>query len=187
MSKEKEQLKYQHELQKRQEKFEHQTVVAEKEIIRLRNEKLRSEMVHRNKELANQAMNIIQKNKFLTKVKDELVSIRTSTGDEMIRDNLALINRRLEKEIDDKQQKKIFNTSFEEVHEDFFTTIKELHGDLSPRELHLCAYIRMNLNTKEIAALLNISHRGVEISRYRLRKKLELPRETNLSVYLSNI
>jgi DNA-binding NarL/FixJ family response regulator len=162
-------------------------VVAEKEIIRLRNEKLRSEMVHRDKELANQAMNIIQKNKFLTKLRNELAGIKKSTTDTELADNLTHINRRLEKEIDDTQQKKVFNTYFEEVNEDFFNRIKEIHPDLSPRELHLSAYIRMNLATKEIAALLNITARGVEISRYRLRKKLCLSRETNLSVYLSNI
>jgi DNA-binding CsgD family transcriptional regulator len=187
LSRKKEQEKYRQELQKRQEKYEHQSVVAEKEIIRLRNEKLRSEMVHRDKELANQAMNIIQKNKFLTKLRNELAGIKKSTTDTELADNLTHINRRLEKEIDDTQQKKVFNTYFEEVNEDFFNRIKEIHPDLSPRELHLSAYIRMNLATKEIAALLNITARGVEISRYRLRKKLCLSRETNLSVYLSNI
>jgi len=64
--------------------------------------------------------------------------------------------------------------------------MKEKHPDLSPRELRLCAYLKMNLSTKEIAPLMNISIRGVEIGRYRLRKKLNLDREDNLINYLMN-
>ncbi|MGC9345044.1 MAG: helix-turn-helix transcriptional regulator, partial [Bacteroidales bacterium] len=93
----------------------------------------------------------------------------------------------LDKEIDDKNQNKIFKTYFEEVHEEFFKRLKEKHPNLTPRDLNLCAYIKMNLSNKEIASLLNISTRGVEISRYRLRKKLDLLRDINLSIYLSNI
>jgi DNA-binding CsgD family transcriptional regulator len=172
---------------RRQEQFEHKEVISEKEIIRLRNEKLRADMIHKDKELANQTMNIIQKNKFLSEVRTELEQIKIKTEDPQLRNKVLTLNRRLEREIDDKNQKKVFNTYFEEVHESFFNQIKEIHPDLSPRELHLCAYIRMNLSTKEIATLLNISHRGVEIGRYRLRKKLKLSRDNNLSVYLSNI
>ncbi|MDX9928185.1 MAG: LuxR C-terminal-related transcriptional regulator, partial [Bacteroidales bacterium] len=75
----------------------------------------------------------------------------------------------------------------DEVHEEFFERLKKQFPQLSPREMRLCAYIRMNLSSKEIAVLLNIGDRGVEIGRYRLRKKLELPRETSLSTYLSHI
>jgi DNA-binding CsgD family transcriptional regulator len=186
-SRKKEALKYRQEMLRRQEQFEHKEVISEKEIIRLRNEKLRADMIHKDKELANQTMNIIQKNKFLSEVRTELEQIKIKTEDPQLRNKVLTLNRRLEREIDDKNQKKVFNTYFEEVHESFFNQIKEIHPDLSPRELHLCAYIRMNLSTKEIATLLNISHRGVEIGRYRLRKKLKLSRDNNLSVYLSNI
>jgi len=82
---------------------------------------------------------------------------------------------------------KVFKTYFEEVHNDFISRLKEKHSGLTPREIHLSAYIRMNLSSKEIASLLNITYRGVEISRYRLRKKLELSREVSLSSYLLNI
>jgi DNA-binding CsgD family transcriptional regulator len=144
-------------------------------------------MVYRDKELANQTMGIIQKNKLLLKLKEELDLIQKSTDDPQLRTRLLVITRRLDKEIDNKQQNKIFETYFEEVHEEFFNRIKEKHPNLSPRDLNLSAYIRMNLTTKEIATLLNITGRGVEIGRYRLRKKLDLPREVNLSTYLSNI
>ena len=57
----------------------------------------------------------------------------------------------------------------------------------SAHDLKLCAYLRMNLSSKEIAQLENISVRGVEISRYRLRKKLQIPTETNLFDFLLQV
>ncbi len=187
LAKRREKLKHENELRKREEEFQHQALIAEKEIIRLRNEKLQDEMLFRDKELANQTMNIIQKNKLLMKLNDELQRIQNTTNDSTIITKLVLIKKRIKKEIDDKQQNKIFETYFDEVHEVFFKRLQEKFPQLTPNDLRLCAYIKMNISTKEISTLLNISYRGVEISRYRLRKKLELPREINLSSYLLNI
>ena len=187
LSKIKEREKHRDEMRKKAEEFEHQTLISDKEIIRLRNEKLSAEMVHRDKELANQAMNLIQKNRFLGKLKNELKQILESIDDAPLRTKLVVLNRRLDKEIDIKRQNQVFKTHFEEVHEAFFERIKEKHPQLSPRDLHLCAYFRMNLTTMEVADLLHISIRGVEISRYRLRKKMGLKRETSLNTYLSYI
>jgi ligand-binding sensor domain-containing protein/DNA-binding CsgD family transcriptional regulator len=187
LSRKREILKHEAELQKKEEQFQHQALVADKEIVRLRNEKLRNEMMHRDKELANQTMNIIQKNKFLVKLKEELHHAMKNTSDAQLKTKLSALNQRINREIDNKQQNQIFETYFDEVHEDFFQRLKQQFPNLSPRDTRLCAYIRMNLTSKEIAALLNISDRGVEIGRYRLRKKLDLPREINLSTFLSNI
>lgn len=187
LTRKKEKQKHQLELRQKEELFQHQTVVAEKEIIRLRNEKLRNEMIHRDKELANQTMGIIEKNKFLMKLKEELQRIQKSTEDGQVKTKMAILNRKINREIDNKQQSLLFETYFGEVHNDFFERLKEKYPQLSPREMRLSAYIRMNLTSKEIAALFNISDRGVEISRYRLRKKMGLSREINLSTFLSNI
>lgn len=186
-SKQKERIKHQEELQKKEELFQHQAVVAEKEIIRLRNDKLRAEMLHRDKELANQTMSIVQKNKFLMRLNQELKRIQDETNDGSVKSRMVILKKRIDKEIDNEQQNKIFETYFDEVHEDFFKRLKEQYPQLSPKDLRLSAYIRMNISTKEIATLLNISDRGVEISRYRLRKKMELPRQVNLSTFLLNI
>ncbi len=186
-SEEKARLQHQKEMHDKEEHFKHQKVIAEKEIIKLRNDKLRSEMVHRDKELANQTNNIIQKNRLLMKINQELQKIQSTTEDGVVKSKMAILKRRIEKEIDDKQQNRIFETYFDEAHQEFFNRLKDKFPQLSPNDLRLCAYIRMNISTKEIATLLNISFRGVEISRYRLRKKLELSREVNLSTFLSGI
>ena len=77
-----------------------------------------------------------------------------------------------------------FTKHFDKVHSDFVKRLKEVHPNLTGNELKLCTYLRMNLSTKEIAQLMNISVRGVEISRYRLRKKLGIASEVNLFDYL---
>lgn len=179
--------KHKNKLRLQEEKFQHQALITEKEIIKLRNDKLRAEKVHRDKELANQTMGIIQKNKFLMRVNEELQRIQNSTTDATVITQMVLIKKRIKKELDVKQQNKLFETYFEDVHSDFFKRLKEKYPQLTPNDLKLCAYIRMNISTKEIATLLNISYRGVEISRYRLRKKIELSREINLSTFLSGI
>ena len=171
----------------KEDRYRLQELITEKEIIRLRNEKLKDEMMFRDKELANQTMSIIQKNKFLVSLKDELQKIQKTVNDEKVKRVLNGLSRNINREIDNKQQNQIFESHFDEVHREFFYILKEKYPGLSPREMRLCAYIRMNLTSKEIAAMLNITDRGVEIGRYRLRRKLELPRDVNLSIFLSNI
>ncbi len=80
-----------------------------------------------------------------------------------------------------------FSGHFDQVHMDFLHKLSEQFPKLSPNDYKLCAYLRMNLSTKEIASLMNISVRGVEASRYRLRKKLNLTTETNLTDFLLRI
>ena len=80
-----------------------------------------------------------------------------------------------------------FSVHFNKVHADFLTVIKERYPTINQQELKLCAYLIMNLSSKEIAQLMAISVRGVEISRYRLRKKLQIPTEVNLFEFLFEI
>lgn len=80
-----------------------------------------------------------------------------------------------------------FAQHFDKVHSDFVYTLKEKFPSITANELKLSAYLRMNLSTKEIAQLMNISVRGVEISGYRLRKKLGISSEVNLFNFLMNL
>jgi DNA-binding CsgD family transcriptional regulator len=95
------------------------------------------------------------------------------------------LKRQISAEIDVERQNKIFETYFDEANEKLFARLTEQFPDLTPYDLRLCAFIRMNMSTKEIAAILNISYRGAEVSRYRLRKKLNLSREESLSSFLA--
>ncbi|HMR92304.1 MAG TPA: triple tyrosine motif-containing protein [Chitinophagaceae bacterium] len=157
---------------------------SEKEIIKLRNENLEAEIQHKNKEMASATMHLVKKGELITKMKDELQRLTKSTESEESLESFKKMIKTLGEE--DKMDKdwEHFTIHFDKVHNDFFVALKEQHPNLTANEMKLCAYLRMNLSTKEMAQLMNISVRGVEISRYRLRKKLQIPTNTNLFTYL---
>ena len=68
---------------------------------------------------------------------------------------------------------KLFEEAFNNADKDFLKNLKQKHPELTSNDLRLCTYLRLNLSSKEIAPLLNISSRSVEVKRYRLRKKME--------------
>lgn len=157
---------------------------SEKEIIALKNEKLESEIFNKNSELASVAMHLLQKGELLGKIKEELVHLRKAS-DDMPSEELKKLIRFLNQESKIDKEWDQFAGYFDNTHSDFLKAIKESHPTLSAHELKLCAYLRMNLTSKEMAQLMNITVRGVEIGRYRLRKKLQVPTEINLHSYFS--
>lgn len=181
ISKRKERLNHLRSFRQKEQNYKRQALIAEKKFINLKNEQLQVEMIHRDKELANQTMDLIRKNKFLQRIKDELETLKIVSSDENVKDKISSIMNKIDKDIDHKKQWEIFETAFDEVHEDFLKRLKLKHPNLTPKELKLCAYLRMNISTKEIAPLMNITVRGVEICRYRVRKKLNIDRDQNLT------
>jgi hypothetical protein len=168
-------LKYLHQLEMEK---------SEKEIIALKNEKLESEILGKNSELASVAMHLLQKGILLAKIREEMVHLRkTSPG--MPSDELHKLIRILNQESKMDSEWEQFAEYFDNTHSDFLKSIKEKHPSLSAHEMKLCAYLRMNLTSKEMAQLLNITVRGVDISRYRLRKKLQVPTEISLHSYFT--
>ncbi len=153
-----------------------QELATQKEIIELKNQSLNQDIESRNRELAVSTMNLIKKNSILNDIKTELETI---TDPSKIRNVIRVINRNLDNEDDWK----FFEEAFNHADKDFFKKVKELHPDLTPNDLRFCVYLRLNLSSKEISQLLNISPRSVEIKRYRLRKKIDLPRNSNLNDY----
>jgi DNA-binding CsgD family transcriptional regulator len=178
-----------HEEEQKRLQYLHQLELeqSEKEIVKLRNEKLETEIDHKNKELASSAMHLVQKGELLSKIKDELTRLKKTPATDDGGEELNKLVRILREEDKMDQGWEQFAFHFDRVHSDFLAVLKEYYPQLTANEQKLCAYLRMNLSTKEIAGLMNISVRGVEISRYRLRKKLQLPTETNLFQFLLNI
>lgn len=156
----------------------------ESELVTLRNENLETAINLKNSELASSAMHLVKKGELLTTIKAELTQLMKRLDNE----NAIYEIKKMIKSLgeDDKMDKDwdVFSKHFDTTQGDFLTKLKEKHATLSNNELKLSAYLRMNLSSKEIAQLLNISVRGVEIGRYRLRKKLELGKETSLFDYL---
>lgn len=181
--KEKQKVKY----LSREQKLKEEALFAENEMARLRNETLRLEMIHKEKELANSTMLLIKKNNILSKLQADLRRVNSSLGNDSPKGSIESLIKRIDKEIDNEKQWKVFDLHIEQVYEELFRKLKDNYPDLTPRELSLCAYLRMNISSKEIATLMNISARGVEISRYRIRKKLKLGREANLTEFMINL
>ncbi|HMJ46582.1 MAG TPA: triple tyrosine motif-containing protein, partial [Ferruginibacter sp.] len=157
---------------------------TEKKIVKLKNEKLEAEIQHKNTELASVAMHLVQKGELLGKIKDQMVRLKKQSENEKGSDDLKKIIRVISEEDKIDKQWEQFTMHFDNVHSDFLSALKIKFPLLSPNELKLSAFLRMNLSTKEIAQLMNISVRGVEISRYRLRKKLLIPTESSLFDFL---
>lgn len=176
-----------HEEEQKRLQYLHQLELekSEKEIVQLRNEKLETEIEFKNSELASTAMHLVQKGELLTKIKSELQKLNKGAQLKEAEDLKKLIRILGDEERMDEDWQQ-FAVHFDKVHSDFLVALKEAYPNLSSNELKLCAYLRMNLSSKEIAQLLNISVRGIEISRYRLRKKLQIPTETNLFQFLLN-
>jgi DNA-binding CsgD family transcriptional regulator len=182
-----ENIKYQEELLATESKHLEKEKQSEEQIEHLKNEKLVISMRHKNMELANATMHLVQKNEFLTRIKEELNRMQGEARVDSVKSDIRKIIRNIDKEFKDEKHWELFDRYFDEVHQDFLERIKEKHPVLTPNDLRLCAYLRMNLSTKEIAPLMNISIRGLEISRYRLRKKLELDRDVNLTEYILEV
>lgn len=174
------------ELTLRDSKLQEVSRKSEEEINRLRNEKLQAEVEHKNRELATQTMHIITKNEFITDIKENLSSISKKSKNKEMMQDLQKIVRDIERNINVDSDWEHFQYHFDQVHGNFSQRLRQAFPGLSPQEIKLCTYLRLNLSTKEIAQLLNISVRGVEISRYRLRKKLDLNREDNLTEFMLN-
>jgi len=160
---------------------------TEGELALLRNEKLEVELNLMNSELASSAMHLVKKAELFTKTKEELNKVIKVIDNPQAISELKKMMRTYNEDDKMDQEWKNFTKHFDKVHSDFLNIIKERHPAITSNELKLCAYLRMNLSTKEIAQFANISVRGVEIGRYRLRKKLQIPTETNLFDYLIGI
>ncbi|MBX2966574.1 MAG: two component regulator three y domain-containing protein [Cyclobacteriaceae bacterium] len=177
-------LKQRKELIRKDNEMETLAQKNREEITRLKNEKLEAELLHMNKELGTSTMLILNKNEFISKMKDNLKGLVDKSDKANMPKELSRIVHDIEGNLSSDTDWEHFQVHFDNVHGDFSRRLRTAYPQLSPQEMKLSAYLRMNLSTKEIAHLLNISVRGVEISRYRLRKKLGLDRKLNLQEFI---
>jgi ligand-binding sensor domain-containing protein len=184
-----EQLRKRYEAEQERRNYLHSLELdrSEKGLIALQNAKLEGELQFRNKELATAAMHLVERGGILSSIREELMAVikRLNTP------NLSFEFRSVFKMVGETEKSdedwNRFALYFDEVHNNYLTTLKIKFPQLSNTDLKLCAYLRLNLSSKEIAQLLNISLKGVEVSRYRLRKKLGLATEINLHDFLVGV
>lgn len=174
------QKKHTLELDKRRNEIDLKNLENEQKIMQIRNEQLNSDIESKNRELAISTMSLIKKNEVLSDIKRELKNVKSES-------NYKSVYKLIDKNLNDTDDWNFFETAFNNSDKDFLKKVKKLHPSLTPHDLRLCAYLRLNLSSKEIAPLLNISIRSVEIKRYRLRKKMDLSHHLSLVSYILEI
>ena len=160
---------------------------TEKELITLANEKLQSEVTLKNSQLANTAMSLVRKNELLGDIINEINKQKEELGRSVPKKFHARIIGLIEDSKKSDVEWEQFEKLFYQAHEDFFNRLKSYSNDLTKCDLRLASYLRLNLSSKEIAPLLNISVRGVEERRYRLRKRLGLLPDQSLSEFILSL
>jgi AraC family chitin signaling transcriptional activator len=149
-------------------------------LMAVENTKLQTDIESKNRELAVSTMSMIKKNQFLSKIKSDLKKPDSS-------DKIFSVIKMIDRNLNNKDDWKFFEEAFNNADKDFLKKVKSTHPSLTNNDLRLCAYLRLNLSSKDIAPLLNISLSSVEIKRYRLRKKMNLSHGKGLTEHLLSI
>ena len=171
-------------LAKKQEELNEVERQKEKELLRLEEDKMKSELRHLNNLLAASTMNLVVKNEFIETIKEKLKEVNRKGKNRETKQALEQIVKEIDTTLRLQEDWEQFEYHFDQVHGDFLARLRDKFQDLTPNEQKLCAFLRLNLNTKDIANLMGISLRGVEVARYRLRKKLDLDKRQNLSKFI---
>lgn len=143
------------------------------------------EIEHKQKELTSQTLHLVQKNTFIQELMENLQSIKNDP--DKFKVEFRRIVMLLKKENASDKDWEVFKTYFAEVHNDFDEKLRTLYSEISEKEIRLAAFLRMNLTTKEIAATLNVLPDSILKSKYRLKKKLGLDKETDLTGFLNSL
>ncbi len=162
----------------------------ENEIADLKTRQLEQDIKHKAGELSNITMNVVRKNEILMNISTRLTKIQRMlevSSPSETNAQISKIQALIQENISHDDDWKTFTGNFDAVYEDFTKRLRERHPSLTPAELKVCCYLRMGLSSKDMAPLFNISYRSVEMTRYRLRKKLDLDREDKLTDYLDSL
>ena len=161
-------------------------IKSERRVLKLEKESLEQKIEIKNKELATNVMYLVRKNEFLNGITQKLVDLKEKLKLEnqtslqtLIYDIQHSMNKEVWKE---------FELRFQKVHTKFYENLNQKFPDLSPNEKKLCAFLRLNMSTKEIASILHKNEKSVAVARSRLRKKLNLTNtDIDLVSFLSSI
>lgn len=171
--------------------FEKETRAKNQIITEMEKEKLQADLQYKTQEMTGYILNISQKNEIFDKIKKEAESILKTIDNKenpiKMRKKVSNLIGMINQDMKHDESFDVFKSNFDIVHKDFFRILEKKFPQLTKKDKILCAYIKMNLLSKEIAPLLNISVRGVEINRYNLRKKMGLDRSVNLYEYINNL
>jgi len=181
-------IKKEIEIQEQKKKFDEENQAKKREIKELKNQQLQHELRHKSQELASSTMNLIRKNEILLEIVENINKtsddLKKNTDTLHIISRLGKMERHIRENIASDNNWKKFEENFDLVYENYLKRLGDAYPDLNVSDKKICAYIKMDLSSKDMAPLLNMSVRSIETNRYRIRQKLGLEREVNLSDFL---
>jgi DNA-binding CsgD family transcriptional regulator len=175
------------EMKVKEQKYQEEQQISQQQIIELKNENLTQELKHKSQEMANLMINLSRKNEVLIEIKEKLGKIIPELKDVKPKRMVLALSSEIDTNIQADDLFKRFEEQFDLIHNNFIAKIRQRHPNLTISEVKMCTYLKMNLSSKEMAPLLNLSVRGVETLRYRMRKKMGLDRDDNLMGYLNSL
>ena len=168
-------------------KYKTQEAFLKTELTKVNSEnaELEKEIEFKRKEQMNIALSIIQKNRFLEKLRTKIDAIINKSDTNQV--ELSNLKKLIVENLSIDKDRQRFNIYINELNRDFYFRLLNRYPNLTENEQHLCALVRLNLSSKDMASILNISTKSVEVNRHRLRKKMHLKRENNLSEIISKL
>ncbi len=167
-------------------KKEKKLAEVELERIKLKEEELQQSILYKSKQLSTHALHMVQKNTMLLEIQDELKNLakKSDTDD---KSQYKRIYQQIKLSLRADNDWDVFKLYFEDINKNFYTNLKKVNPNLTTYELRLCALIKMNMNSMEMASVLNIAHNSIKSARYRLKKKLKLDIDANLEEFIRKI
>jgi DNA-binding CsgD family transcriptional regulator len=182
-------MRYAQKLKLQEEELKHQKKILEIEL-KAENE-LNSQEYEKHileLELQSKSSEVTGKSLSIAKQSEMIESIQGILDREIDLNKVkSEINKTIKINAVNKHEWETFETNLNQIHNEFIIKLTKKYTELTPKDIKLCVYLKMNLSSKEIAPMMNISYRGVELHRYRLRKKLQLVQDDNLSRFLLSL
>lgn len=182
-------IKYNQRLELKEEELRHKNEIVRLEIEAQNKIKLQEYEKHllenqvqmKANELAGKSLSIVKQTELIDSIQKIL------EAENSVNTLKSKINKAIKINSINKNEWKSFENNLLKSNEEFVKTLTHTYQNLTSKDIRLCIYLKMNLSSKEIAPLMNISYRGVELHRYRLRKKLNLDSSENLNLFMNNI
>jgi tetratricopeptide (TPR) repeat protein/DNA-binding CsgD family transcriptional regulator len=173
-------------LKMRQGKMVQESLELERKNLTLEKQNLRMELDFRNKELSTHVLYLLRKNEFISSIINKLLSLKKSRdnpeNDQWIQDILREMQSNLDNTVWSE-----FEMRFQQVHQDFYQKLLEKYPDLTPNEIKICAFLKLNMTTKDISAITFQSVKSIQVARNRLRKRMGITRDENLVAALQQL
>ena len=171
-----------------------QLAVSQKSLIeaqlkntQLAGEDLKTRLDFKNKEIQNFALHIIEKNEFISDISNQIEQLKRDLKDPVAKEKIRSLSSKVKYSLSIDRERQEFQKHIKQINSEFFLRLEQQFPSITESEKKLSALLMLNLSSKEIASILNISAKSVDMNRYRLRKKFEIEKECSLSDFISKI